>query len=31
MGIPRDVPKYIYADIESVLANSTKTFSVLNK
>lgn len=31
MGIPCDFPAYVYGDNQSVLANSTKPFSVLKK
>ena len=31
MGIPCDLPTYIYGDNQSVLDNSTKPFSVLKK
>jgi len=31
MGIPCDFPAFVYGDNQSVLANSTKPFSVLKK
>ena len=31
MGIPCDYPSYIYGDHKSVLANSSKPFSILKK
>ena len=30
-GIPCDVPYYVYGDNQSVLVNSSKSFSMLNK